>query len=84
MTVYFQIRSAFIRKVYSMLFVMIVFTTAVGAVMRTQAVMSFVQANQWAPILAMVCSFAFLFGTCVAASLSPRNCFSDHEDNPND
>lgn len=49
-----EIRAMFLRKVYSVLFFQILGTTAIAAIMTTQGIASWVQANQWAFIVPMI------------------------------
>lgn len=70
------IRMGFIRKVYSILLVQIVGTTAVGAVMLlNDNVKSWVQSNQWAMIVAVVGSFASLLALMWKRNSYPTNFY---------
>jgi len=68
-----EVRQAFIRKVYSMLFIMLSGTTIMSAVMRTQGVQSWVQANSWMMWLCIGGSFASLLGVMWKRHSHPAN-----------
>jgi len=56
-----EVRHAFVRKVYSLLFAQLLATAAVGAVMRTDGARAWVLANTWSMWLALIGSFGSLF-----------------------
>ncbi|SOV06407.1 related to BXI1 - protein involved in apoptosis [Ustilago sp. UG-2017a] len=59
-----EIRAMFLRKVYTTLFLQILGTTAIAAIMTTQGVASWVQQNQWAfivPLIGSLVTMGFLY-----------------------
>ncbi|PWN52128.1 UPF0005-domain-containing protein [Violaceomyces palustris] len=59
-----EIRLMFLRKVYTVLFIQLLGTTAVGAIMSTQGVASWLQQNQWAfivPLFGSLITMGFLY-----------------------
>jgi len=67
------IRQAFIRKVYSILFVMLASTTVMAAAMRAQAAQFFIQSNPWTMWALLIGSFASLLGTMWKRHSHPLN-----------
>ncbi|KDN48489.1 UPF0005-domain-containing protein [Tilletiaria anomala UBC 951] len=55
------IRSAFIKKVYSILFLQLLLTTVVSAVLSTQNISAWVHTHQWAFIIPLIGSFVSMF-----------------------
>lgn len=56
-----EVRDAFVRKVYSVLFVQIAASAVVGWLMSTDAVKGYVRENSWLVITSMVASFGYVF-----------------------
>jgi hypothetical protein len=68
-----DIRLAFIRKVYSILFIQLLATAAVGLGMSTHAAVTFAHENPWVVWVPMIGSFASLFATYVKRHDYPVN-----------
>lgn len=71
-----DIRMGFIRKVYTILLVQLLSTTAVGATMMLNVgIKTWVQSNQWMMITAVVASFASLFALMWKRNSYPTNFY---------
>jgi len=68
-----EVRHAFVRKVYGLLFIQILGTTLIGAVMRTDSARMWILENSWAMWLSMGGSFVSLFGLYWKAHSHPTN-----------
>lgn len=68
-----DVRNAFIRKVYGMLFTMLSATIVVGAVMRVNSVQSWMQENVWFMWTSIIGTFASLFACMWKRHSHPAN-----------
>ena len=68
-----EIRLAFIRKVYSILFVQLLLTSIISLVMSCDTAVTFNQEHPWIIYIPMVCSFASLFGVYWKRHQHPAN-----------
>ncbi len=68
-----DIRLAFIRKVYSILFVQLLLTSVISLGLSMPVAVSFNQEHPWIIYIPMVCSFASLFGVYWKRHEHPAN-----------
>ena len=68
-----EIRLAFVRKVYSILFVQLLLTSIISLGMSLPAAVAFNQEHPWVIYIPMVCSFASLFGVYWKRHQHPAN-----------
>lgn len=68
-----EIRLAFIRKVYSILFVQLLLTSIISLCLSLPAAVAFNQEHPWMIYIPMVCSFASLFGVYWKRHQHPAN-----------
>jgi FtsH-binding integral membrane protein len=68
-----EIRLAFIRKVYSILFVQLLLTSIISLGLSMPVAVAFNQEHPWIIYIPMVCSFASLFGVYWKRHQHPAN-----------
>jgi len=68
-----SVRQAFVRKVYSILFLQLAGTTVVGAIMSTEKVSGWVQENTWAIIAPAFLALFVMFGLFWKRQSHPTN-----------